>query len=596
MNERFRLHRLSMRYRIIFVFFILIIVPFLLVGYIALSKSETTIRNTNTDAIVLTGKNLNSYFHYVQNEQDKLMASDEMQQLMSGDIWRHKDEIAFTNQLLTYVDNMNYANRLFKISILPLNPLETPVYMQSVYGQTRIDKEGWFQQIVSEGRSFWKLFGPADSPGIVLEPTLSSIKRLHSLRTFEPLGIVMMDIRPSVLADFIYPMKQFPNQKIMLLTKNNEIVYTTDGHYGKSAIEAGLANALERQELSGTLQYGGQEALVNIAPLLQGELNLVSVTPVKDLENPVSVLNRINYTFLLFYALLSIFLAGYITVKYTNPISSLTKEMKAIARSGFKETSFSESPHAFRRDEIGWLYRGIDNMIREIGNLIAETKANEKRKKQLEFEVLNYQINPHFLYNSLDTIRWKAEARQAGEIAGLASSLATLFRLSLNRGKEMTTAGRELELLKSYLSIERARQDKPIRVSFRVEDEILALPLLRLILQPLVENAIRHGIADMGEDGMIVVQGHLEEGKLVFRVTDNGAGIPEESLATLLDAHAAAARSKEGGLGLVNVHERLRHYFGEPYGLAIESEPGKGTTVVIVHPDLSAAGPDNGED
>ncbi|MBB6733296.1 cache domain-containing sensor histidine kinase [Cohnella zeiphila] len=588
MSERFRWNLRSMRFWVMFVLFVLIVVPFLMVGYIALSKSEKTIRQTNLDAVVLTGKNLNYYFHYVQNEQDKLMAGEDMQRLMSRAKQLQTDDVAFTDELLSYIDGVNYSNQLFKIRVLPLDPTVMPTYLGSVYGMTNVGAQAWYRDIVSTGRSYWKVFEPAELPGVILEPTLSSVKRLHSLKTFEPLGVVVMDIRPSVLADFIYPVKQFPHQNLLLLTKDNRLVYSASGKYDDSVLEGGLLRALEHPASSTTLIYGGQKSLLNVTSLLEGELKLVSLTPVSDLDNPVSVLSRLNYTFLLFYFLLSISLAVYLTVKYTNPISSLVREMRALVRHSFSEAAVTESRFASRRDEIGWLYRGMYNMIGEIQRLLKETKESEKRKKQLEFEVLNYQINPHFLYNTLETIRWKAEARGAGDIGEIASSLAALFRLTLNRGKEMTTVRRELELLKSYLSIEKARQDAPIPVTFRVEEEMLDLPLMRLILQPLVENAIRHGIAVKGDEGIILVQGGLEEGKIVFRITDNGPGIPEDIRERLLDPDAAYRREREGGLGLLNVHERLRHYFGEPYGLEAISERGRGTTIVLRHPVLSA--------
>lgn len=586
MSKPIRLTRLSMRYRVLFVFFVLIVVPFLLVGYIALSKSEKTIRQTNLDAVVLTGKNLNSFFHYVQNEQDKLMASDELQELLSRGVRQGTDEIAFANELLSYIDSVNYSNQLFKIRVLPLDPAAMPTFMHSAYGTQDVASQGWYRSIVQEGRAFWKVFAPAELPGAALEPTLSDIKRLHSLKSFAPLGVVVMDIRPSMLSSFIDPIKQFPNQRIWLLTKDDRIVYATDGRYDDLPADAAMLGTLSPPEASATLKFGGQPSLVNAASLLENELKLVSVTPLADLDNPVSVLSRLNFTFLLFYFALSITLAGYITVKYTNPITSLVREMREIVRHSFSETAVSESRLADRRDEIGWLYRGMYNMIREIQHLLKETKESEKRKKQLQFEVLNYQINPHFLYNTLDTIRWKAEEKQASEIGEIASSLASLFRLTLNRGKEITTVRRELALLQAYLNIEQARQDRPVPVIFRIDDALLELPLMRLILQPLVENAIRHGIADKGEEGMIVVQGGLEDGRIEFRIADNGPGIPEDIRSTLLEPSSAAKRDREGGLGLINVHERLRHYFGEPFGLQAISEPGRGTTIVLIHPVL----------
>ncbi|WP_052350491.1 sensor histidine kinase [Paenibacillus gorillae] len=584
MIKRWLHYPMSMRYRFMFVFFILIAVPFALVGYIALSKSEKTIHNSNLDSVVQTGKNLDNFFYYVRNEQDKIMASDEMQTLFNDELNDHIDEIDYANKLIAYTDTLNYANKLFKIRLFPLRPDEHPTYMKSAYDVVDLNHVPWFEDIVANGRSFWKVFGPEDHPSQFVQSTLGSVKRLHSLKTFQPLGIVVMEIRPSILAEFIYPVKQLDNQKLMLVNKNNEVIYSTDDKYVE--IEDSLKPVLLDSQISKTMNYEGKSSLISASAVMDGELRLVSIVPLKDLNNPVAVLNKLTLAFLIFYFLLSIFLAGYLTVKYTSPISSLVRQMKVLARNNFKEDSLSSTNLVERSDEVGWLYRGMHNMIGEINKLLIETKESEKRKKQLEFQVLAYQINPHFLYNTLDTIRWKAEAHHIDEISEIVSSLGSLFRLSLNGGKEITNVRRELELLKAYVHIEKVRQSSLVRITYRIEEEILHLPFMRLVLQPLVENAIRHGIADKGDAGMILIQGGLEEHGICFRITDNGPGIPDEIRQTLLDPAAETRHGREGGLGLINVHERLRHYFGEAYGLEIESEINKGTTIVLWHPVL----------
>ncbi|WP_341417687.1 sensor histidine kinase [Paenibacillus filicis] len=578
-----------MRYRFMFVFFILTVLPFVLVGYIALSKSEKTIRSSNLDSVVQASKNLDHFLRYVLNEQDKIMASDETQELLDGGkLAAQLGEIPYANKLSAYTDTLNYANKLFKIRLFPLEPSRYPAYMKSVYGPAELEQVPWFAEIVTKGRFFWKVFGPADHPSLYVQPTLGSVKRLHSLKTFQPTGVAVMEIRPAMLAEFIDPVKQFDNQRLMLVHKDQAIIYSTDGSYdGKDAEE--LERELSVPFVSKTMKYAGTESLVNVSALLGGELKLVSVVPMKDLNNPVAVLNKLTIAFLVFYFLMSLALAWYITVKYTSPISSLVRQMKILARNQFNEAALANSNWVKRSDEVGWLYRGMSHMVSEIHKLLEETREFEKRKKQLEFQVLNYQINPHFLYNTLDTIRWKAEAHQVAEISEMVSSLSSLFRLSLNGGRELTTVRRELELLKSYIQIEKVRQSSLVRMMYRIEEDIMELPLIRLILQPLVENAIRHGIAGKGDAGIIIIQGTLEEDGICFRITDNGAGMAEDVRDRLLDPSAESRQDREGGLGLINVHERLRHYFGEPYGLDIQSEPGRGTTVILLHPRL----PDN---
>ncbi|MDG0792521.1 histidine kinase [Cohnella ginsengisoli] len=201
--------------------------------------------------------------------------------------------------------------------------------------------------------------------------------------------------------------------------------------------------------------------------------------------------------------------------------------------------------------------------------------------------MLTHQINPHFLYNTLEAIRWKAESRQASDISEMVRSLGNLLRLSLNDGRELTTVEREIEHVKAYVAIQSARQDTSIRVVYMIDEDILQLPCMRLMLQPLVENAIKHGTrhAGDGEAVKILIRGSLEPYRLLFEIVDNGPGIPEALRAGLLTAERNVPHQRKG-VGLRNVHERLALYFGERYGLQIENRDEGGTVIGISHPIL----------
>ncbi|MDG0808001.1 sensor histidine kinase [Cohnella rhizosphaerae] len=202
--------------------------------------------------------------------------------------------------------------------------------------------------------------------------------------------------------------------------------------------------------------------------------------------------------------------------------------------------------------------------------------------------MLSHQINPHFLYNTLESIRWKAEKHGAGEVAKMVSALGNLLRLSLNQGKEITTLGRELEQVKAYVQIEQARMGRPIRILYGVDDELKELPFLRLLLQPLVENAIQHSIRNDFESGKILISASREGGDIAIDIIDNGGGIPPEALAKLETEEPPGSRSTANakGVGLRNVNNRLKLYFGESYRLHIETGPEFGTKIALRHPIL----------
>jgi sensor histidine kinase YesM len=229
-------------------------------------------------------------------------------------------------------------------------------------------------------------------------------------------------------------------------------------------------------------------------------------------------------------------------------------------------------------------------MTKKIEGLIEQTSRSERNKKELEFQVLSHQINPHFLYNTLESIRWKAENHGRTDIGEMVSALGNLLRLSLNQGKDITTVGREVEQVKAYVQIEQARMGMPLRVLYFFDDEVLALPFMRLLLQPLVENAIQHSIRDNFEKGKVILSGYVEDGDIVIDITDNGKGIPQTVLTQLDSERESGKGARRQGVGLRNVNERLKLYFGNHYKLLIETGEGMGTKITIRHPILDPVG------
>ena len=230
-------------------------------------------------------------------------------------------------------------------------------------------------------------------------------------------------------------------------------------------------------------------------------------------------------------------------------------------------------------DEIDDLFRNFGKMIRQINILIQEIYQGEIRQKQSEMKALQAQINPHFLYNSLSLINWKAIEAEQTDISKITLALSTFYRTSLNKGGNLLRVADEINNCKSYLEIQLYMHDYEFEVEFCVEEEILDCETINLILQPLVENAIEHGIdlKEDGERGKLTISGCRKEDTIQLKVEDNGVGIEPERASEML-----SVQSK--GYGVRNVNERIKLQYGMEYGLQVQSEPGKGTTVFIQLP------------
>lgn len=245
-------------------------------------------------------------------------------------------------------------------------------------------------------------------------------------------------------------------------------------------------------------------------------------------------------------------------------------------------------------DEVGRLGRSFNTMIEQIHKLISLTERQERKKREAELHSLQANIKPHFLYNTLDTIQWMARKKNAPDVADLVGSLSKLFRIGLSKGGTIIRLEDEMEHIKNYLQIQSVRYKNKLNYSLTVTPDLKHLSILKIVLQPIVENAIYHGIKERRGPGLITIEAKLEQEMLIIQIGDNGKGMTEETLQQLKESLESFLGSTEDemesrlttGYGVVNVHARLRLTFGDQYGVKIESELDKGTIVTIFHPVL----------
>ncbi len=235
------------------------------------------------------------------------------------------------------------------------------------------------------------------------------------------------------------------------------------------------------------------------------------------------------------------------------------------------------------RDELGYLSRAVDQFVHQIQHLLHRSKQDERRKRILELEMLQYQINPHFLFNTLNTLKWVALLNQVPVLEEGISSLSKLLQSTLMQKEETIPLRQELDNLRHYVSIQKIRYADCFRVQYDVDEVLMNALVPRFILQPLVENSILHGVREGGAAIQITIGcRRVAEGDILLSVKDDGQGFE-------LGDIRKKTPERFSGIGLSNVHERIRLSFGEPYGLAVESAPGKGTLCRITLKEMKAA-------
>lgn len=288
---------------------------------------------------------------------------------------------------------------------------------------------------------------------------------------------------------------------------------------------------------------------------------------------------RISLIAFICILILIMFVFYKIPLSITHPIRRLSEVTDQAAKGDFTVRFDVRSS-----EEVSVLSDSLNMMIDKINELLEQVKMEQTRLREAEFKILQAQINPHFLYNTLDAIVWLAEAGEQKKVVGMVGNLSEFFRLSLNQGKDIVSVYDEMNHVRSYLEIQQVRYQDILQYDINVPKKLNKYLIPKLTIQPLVENALYHGIKNKRGPGKIIISGSGDKEFFVLKVEDNGIGIGEERLEQIREGMRNKVPAESEIYGLYNVNERIRLNFGENYGISITSEYGKGTIVSISLP------------
>lgn len=392
---------------------------------------------------------------------------------------------------------------------------------------------------------------------------------------YVPDVFLAVNVKEDILEDTVSGGASLGSAKFMLINRSGDSVFGDKERPDWSRSEDFMNRLLK--EDSGNFEYsaGGGTMLVSYAESgYADDWLLVSYLSKKELLQPVRSIQWLVVMIMAGCIVIALLLSRTLSALLLGPLLKLQKTMSRVEQEDLGARF--ESPF---QDEIGDAGRKFNQMLDRIGELIVEVKDTEKEKRKAEIKTLQAQIEPHFLYNTLNTIFWKCEMDEYEDVKQMVISLSALFRLGLNNGQEITTLGRELEHVRQYLNLQQQCYEGLFEYTITAAPELLDLPVLKIIIQPLVENSILHGLKELRGGGRITVAVTREDGQLVIRVTDNGAG---------MDADKLNARLKEpvssGGYALTNICSRLQIYYGREGGLLFRSRPHIETEAVLSIP------------
>ncbi|WP_019911414.1 cache domain-containing sensor histidine kinase [Paenibacillus sp. HW567] len=468
---------------------------------------------------------------------------------------------------------------------------------------TTLTSEKWYKEAVSN-KGIFKIVGHPYGRAVMSHvdykesEVVSAVRAIIDPETQVVQGVVLVDLKLRVIAETAKDVTLGKTGYLTVFDDRGELIYSPP-HPFMSNIPAGLFTGTSG--ITSESVDGRDLQLIYRTSSFTGWTTL-GVFPMEESAFGVREITFNVVTFVFVVCMLGMTASFYLAYSISRPIGQLASFMSK-AQSGDLTIRYWGN----RSDEIGLLGRSFNTMLAQISRLLALTELQARQKREAELRSLQAHIKPHFLYNTLDTIHWMARSKGAEDIAEVVQSLSKLFRLGLSKGSDLVPLSDELEHIVSYLKIQHVRYSSKLNYSIHVEPQLQELYVLKLLLQPMVENAIYHGIKERRGPGQLDIEVSQREGDLVLTVRDDGAGMPEERLALLQQrlqevgsATFDAAETEQplpgstgSGYGILNVQARIRLTYGEPYGLSIASEPGAGTVVTVRHPVVRSSYPDD---
>ncbi len=396
-------------------------------------------------------------------------------------------------------------------------------------------------------------------------------------------GVLLVDMNYNTIEHMLKEVNEASSgQYTYLVSGNGQIIY----HPKSQQINTGIIRENSSEHAlydDGAYEetFEGEKRIVLVDTVSYTGWKLISVIPVKSFYLGMISTRYFVIMVVSMVILTMIIMNQLVTLHVTGPLLKLNESIKSLEAGNVNSKIYIGGPL-----EVEHVGKTLQNSMDEISRLMKDIVREQEEKRKSELDALQSQINPHFLYNTLDSIVWMIESEKYGDAVFMITQLASLFRVSLSKGKTIIPIGDELRHAQNYMNIQKVRFKNSFTMTYEIDEEIYDYLTVKLIVQPILENAIYYGVKNMMEDeGEIILKGWKEENDIYLEVSDNGFGIPEDKQKYLLTEEGQASKNGSG-VGLINVHKRIQLRFGEQYGLTIKSVPDEGTTVTIHIPAI----------
>ena len=550
---------------------LIIVVSITVNAFLTNAIADIMIRST-TDIITQINNNAETYINDITDiaAYARNLARDTSALNAEGITERLKTIVASRNDIVR-IDAFGMDGKL----LLTTSP---------VYNDASPD-ELWFQRAVKgEGDFFFtgprQQQLPSGQKGLVI--TFSQLISYGDMNRATSSAVLSIDLNFNFIRELAEDANLADSGYIYFISNDGEIIY----HPRQSEIDDGTFHEdLESvaDHVYGTYisEFDNHERMTIIQTVSQTRWRIVGVAMMDEIMNDLGSFQTILLLISAIMIIISIIITAMISKHITSPLRRLEIEMKKVETGDFEVSP----PHSHSL-EVESLSSSFRIMVARIKVLMKRIKATEESKRQRELDALQAKINPHFLYNTLDSVIWMAETGDNQGVVKMVSALARLFRISIAKGHDVITLAEELSHVQSYLDIQSMRYKDKFTYSVELPQELEDAPTIKLIIQPIVENSIYHGIKYLQEEGRIEIRATTEEDDIRISNSDNEIGMKRETAEAILNPEKENTSSTGNGIGLRNIDERIKLSYGRKYGLSIWSEPDEGTVVTILIPHL----------
>ncbi len=557
---------------IIFMVFMLFYVIISAVIYVNIIKTETLsqVRQRSHETTELIRTNINTLIDNANNVSKMMTTSSLIRAYLASDnpsrsLTKSANEVMF-NIHITFpnIDSI-YLYDLYG-SVLRTNKNLTVSSVEDVKAAP------WFDELVKLNGGYKIAINAENTLKTYSGKNLVSVMRiLNDLDSLKPIGVLVLNISQDSLSEVINETGENGGSSFIILDANNNPVIKNDAAY-----EMYNPYLVKTSDYEDIISIDNKRLLVFKSVMPNTGWKIISCTSLSSKSPVIQTLNLL-YVFFIGITIFLFIVASLFTANFiTSPIKKLIKSMQGVANGVFKRVSYNTG-----NDEIGELKNNYNLMIMEINNLIIKLLNEEKKKRKFELDVLNEQIKPHFLYNTLDNIAYLALSGNNQTVYEAVNALGSFCRISLSKGSEIISLENEVRQIQNYLLLQKLRYGEMISDEYNIAPDTNQIRILKNILQPLVENSIYHGIRPSGESGYIKTSAHINEGYLILSVEDNGVGMDEQEINSISDENLAG---NQASFGLRGTIQRLKIHYGTDEIYMVESSKYSGTKITLKIP------------